>query len=583
MSNKIRNKEAFSLMKNLSIFMGKERKTYLFGSVLSSFEIINTMIFPFIFQKMIQVVSGDGKQSEIAVMMGLLLVVLCITPIICYGSFIRQKSFIHGKNNMRKNLFFHIQNLSIAQTQGKNTGEYITILSNDVTKAYGILQGFGIKSIFQGIVVFPITAGILFYHSWEIALIAILFSVFCIGISSIFNPKVSKLGQEAQQKMGSTADHLLELVSGFAMVRIFGVYERLLKKFTSTCREIFSKRIKFRTLNGIVDAFLNFFQAAAQPFAFIIGIFLVMFFRSDIATIVLVSGIAGVMAASARGVGTFIANMQPPLVSARRIFAVFDLEQEEKRKTKTAIPLQDEIALSIKGISFSYDTSSEKKKILNNLSCDIKKDEIIAFVGLSGCGKSTLFKLLQEFYEPHEGDILYFGVSRKEISKDDIRKMIAYVPQDCNLFEGSIAYNISLGNPQASMDEINLAAKNANLEDFIAQQKDGYDALVGEKGSQLSGGQRQRIAIARAFLKDAPILLLDEATSALDIESEHEVLAALSNLMQNRTTLMISHRLSSIQHVDRIFVMENGEIIEVGNHDELLKKQGLYFNLSNNR
>lgn len=282
-----------------------------------------------------------------------------------------------------------------------------------------------------------------------------------------------------------------------------------------------------------------------------------MFSQSDTVTIVFVSSIAGVMADSARGVGTFLANIQPTLTSARRVFELLDMKEENDRISTVKPNINTETALFISNLYFSY---NGKEPVLSDFSCEVKKGEIVSFVGDSGCGKSTLFKLIQEFYEPASGNISYFGVNREQLSKEDIRRLISYVPQDCNLFEGSIGYNISLGNPTANQEQIENAAKSAHLENFIGSLKDGYDTPIGENGAQLSGGERQRVAIARAFLKDAPILLLDEATSALDADSENEVLLALDELMKGRTTLIISHQETATNKADRVIHMLSSKV-----------------------
>ena len=541
LNSKVGYREAVRMIWMLCATMGKERKSYFVGSLLASLEIINTLLFPFVFQKMVQMVTNVDVNisSNIVAVMIMLAVVLFVIPVVCFGNFIRQRSYIHGKNNMRKKLFSHMQRLSVSEIGKRTTGEYITILSSDVDRAYGLLQGYGIRSLMQFLVIFPVTAGILFWFCPEIAVIAVLFSCFSIWISSVFNPKVSKLGQKAQKQMGTSAEHLMEMVFSFSIVRIFAAYYWLLEKFTGTCLEIFKSRVRYRTLNGIVDGFLNFFQSATQPFTFAIGIYLVLFSRSDIATIVLVSSIAGVMADSSRGVGTFIANMQPPLECARRIFTVLNVGEEPIGEGQP-LDLCGDVALSLRNISFSYGTDT--KYVLRNFSCDIKTGQFVVFTGPSGCGKSTLFRLIQAMYVPDSGEIVYFGKCGRTLSRENIRQLIAYVPQECDLFEGSIAYNIWLGNPHASMEDVKNAAKCACLDDFILGLKDGYDTMIGEKGTLLSGGQRQRIAIARAFLKNAPILLLDEATSALDAHSENCICTSLHNLMRGRTVLIISHQ-----------------------------------------
>ena len=233
-------------------------------------------------------------------------------------------------------------------------------------------------------------------------------------------------------------------------------------------------------------------------------------------------------------------------------------------------------SITISDLSFSYE---KDRKILDSINIDVESGQTIALVGPSGAGKTTLLNLIPRFYDPQEGKILVDGVDIKTVTHKSLRSHISIVPQEVHLFGTSIKENIRYGRLDATDEEIKAAAKDANAHDFIMDTPKGYDALIGEKGVKLSGGQRQRLAIARAILKNPEILLLDEATSSLDSESEAQVQEALYRLMKGRTTFVIAHRLSTVQHADRILVMDNGKIIEEGTHPELIEKDGLYSHL----
>lgn len=229
MSKRIKIKEYYTIIIRLSRFMEKNRTRYFLGKILASLEIMNVIIFPFIFKNLIAIVSGSvsNLNKTILSMTGLLISVLILTPIICFGAYISQKACIHGKVNLKKEAISHMQNMNISKLGNKRIGDYITILSSDVENCMGIFSSYGIKSVFQFIVILPVTLVILFYYSWQIALIAILFSFMCIQISAVFNPKVNVLAQDAKREMGNTANALIELISGYAVVRMFACYDRL--------------------------------------------------------------------------------------------------------------------------------------------------------------------------------------------------------------------------------------------------------------------------------------------------------------------------------------------------------------------
>jgi ABC-type multidrug transport system fused ATPase/permease subunit len=296
----------------------------------------------------------------------------------------------------------------------------------------------------------------------------------------------------------------------------------------------------------------------------------------DIGSLVFLAGLMGVMADSIRSLSSFISFIQNGLVSGLRVFQLLDTPAEEERSTLKRPDLHAQVAVELDHVTFRY---PDGLPVLNGFSARVGSGEVVALVGASGSGKTTVIKLLQDFYTAESGSIILFGSPLQELSRTDVRNLSAYVPQDSALFEGTIADNIALGRPGCSRAGIEEAAKKACIHDYILTLPQGYDTPVGERGNQVSGGQRQRIAIARALLKDAPLLLLDEATSALDSESEAQILQALQALKKGRTTIVVAHRLSTIQHADNILVIEKGVVVESGNHQTLFNKRGIYHEL----
>lgn len=275
------------------------------------------------------------------------------------------------------------------------------------------------------------------------------------------------------------------------------------------------------------------------------------------------------MADSVFRLSTFLLLAQPNFVAMERTFELLELPTEDLAPQCGKLHTEQEIAVEFRGVSFSYG----QKKVLDNVNFKLCKGEHLAIVGGSGGGKSTLIKLMEGFYTPQNGEIIYFGKPHTELSKADIRRLFAYVPQECTLFDGTIGENIAMGKPGATQEEIENAVRLADIHDFIQSLPKGYNTPAGEGGGQLSGGQKQRIAIARAILKGAPILLLDEAAAALDSDTEREVQRCLDSISDRMTTVTVAHRLSTIQNADRILVMEAGQIVEEGTFDKLLQRE----------
>jgi len=554
-------------------FLGGVKRRYLLGWLLSCAEFAIAFITPFMYRQLVLIVTENNNDQAVRVVIALFVALILLAPIVCIGWYMRFTAAAVGAGNMQKKLLNHLQYIPVQKTIDSKRGDYITRLSNDARAASSIFQSYSFINFFQFVVFFSVSFVILATVNLVLLSISIVFSIFSFIAAVKLNPKARALEGEARTYTSQSASHLVEAFRCMPVIRIFLLRDEIAERYRDACKIIMQKRISFRTLLGVVWAVTDLLRFTVEPIGFIVGIHFMMDGRMELSQVVFAASIMGVMAEGMRQFGMFTQFIQTGLVASKRVFELFDEPVEEDRKTTKPVNINCENAIVLDDLCFSYATGAE---ILKNISLTIPKGEVLAIVGGSGGGKTTLLKLLQALYNKTSGDIVLFGASVDELSLADIRSLSSYVQQDCFLFDGTITENISLGSAKYTREEIIEAATKANIHDFIASLPDGYETLVGERGSFVSGGQGQRITIARAILKDAPILLLDEATAALDSHAEAEVHAALQELMKNRTTIVVAHRLSTVQNADRIIVMEQGSIVESGKHDELLQRDGVY-------
>ncbi len=480
---------------------------------------------------------------------------------------------------IRTKLFRHLEELSISSFEDSHSGEMISRLTNDLSSVENVYYNQLNPLVFalvHGVI--AITA--LFIVDYRIALVVLVLGLLTVAINVLFAKRLRKISDLIQQKLGEVTQRLVDLIQSIPVTKMFQIEEEIFDDFrenNDNTYKLTKKRILTNTqLNALNFMFSNLKGLGVMSF----GLYLLLNGQISLGAILAVIFLQGNASFLFENIGRFISDVQKSLAGAIRVFEILDMSTENDNKAN----LFDNSSLSniyknemikLENAEFSY----KENKVLDNVSLSIPKGSVTALVGPSGGGKSTIIKLIMGFYQLDNGKLI---VSEKPVNNytlEQLRSQIAYVPQNAYLFYGTILENISYGKNNASQEEIIEAAKAANAHDFIMQMPNGYETLVGERGESLSGGQRQRIAIARAILKDSPILLLDEATSALDSESEQLVQDALNKLMKGRTTLVIAHRLTTVTHADKIYVLENGKVVESGTNEELLTKDGLYSKL----
>jgi subfamily B ATP-binding cassette protein MsbA len=470
--------------------------------------------------------------------------------------------------DLRSRLFRHILDQSAAFFSRRTSGQLLSRTTNDVQQLQRAVSETAGDTIRESLTL-VVWVGLMFHYDWQLAVVTLTAAPLVVYPLVRLGQRVRRTSRRSHEVLEDVTHRANEAFAGHRIVKAFSAEAREAAKFDGVLGHLYRTNMK---VTGAV--------AALPPLMEFIGGFALWYGSSRIATDELTPGefsgflfAAFMMYAPIKKLSRVNATVQQALAAAHRVFEMLDTHTEVRDAPGAPALARLARGVEFRGVGFAYEDRPDRP-VLSDVSFDVRAGQVVAIVGLSGAGKTTLVNLIPRFFDVTAGAILIDGVDIRNASLTSLREQTALVTQDTVLFDATIAENIAYGRPDASAADVEAAARAAHAHDFIETLSGGYDARIGERGQRLSGGQRQRLAIARALLTDAPLLLLDEATSSLDAESEQLVQEALANLMRNRTTFVIAHRLSTVRRADLIVALEAGRVADLGTHDALVGRAG---------
>lgn len=573
-----------SSLKRIAVFIKPDIKYIVFSAVLSLVTVGLTLYFPILIGRAIDCIVKKGDVDFVSLKEYLLKACICVVLNAAFqwlmSTFNNRITFKTVKR-MRETVFDKLQKLPVSYTDSHPHGDIVNRMISDIdTFADGLLMGF--TQFFTGVMTILGTLIFMFALNFYIALAVVVITPVSLFVAKFISGKTYSMFNDQSILRGKQTTVIEETVTGAKVLKAFGYEDKMLERYNAVSEDLKKASVKAIFFSSLVNPSTrlinNFVYAAVGAFGAlsVIGVL----GGSSITVGILSSFLnyANQYTKPFNEISGVITELQNAIACANR---VFDFLDAESISDDSECPELGEVKgnVEIKDVSFSY---SPEKPLIKDFNLSVKNGSRVAIVGPTGCGKTTVINLLMRFYDVDSGTIYVDGVNTKDVTRKSLRKNFGLVLQDTFIKNGTVYENISVGNPAASKEEIIAAAKAAHAHGFITRLKNGYDTVISDEGS-LSLGQRQLISIARVMLCIPPMLILDEATSSIDTRTELRIQSAFNKMMQGRTSFIVAHRLSTIREADIILVMKDGNIIETGNHEQLLKKKGFYYNLYNSQ
>lgn len=566
--------KTFTLLKP---FIRNHWKAYIVLLFLLIVDVTLTIAFAAFFGKIADAaVHADLVHLRSLIPTGILLVVVSI--LFSFLDIYVETVATNGvKRDLKNYLFSHILRLPAAKVSNLRSGEIISHFTNDIGSLDGVI-GYSLINLVRLPVIFLTVFVYLLKINVTLSLLSVMITPIALLGGMVFGLLLRRNSRVIHELFGKVNIQLNETFHGISVIRSFTLEKKSFSKFAHFNEELYQLELKNAKLQGLFSSGGSLVSSFSFYATLLLGAYYVSQNQMSVGALLTFLNLVGHLVYPLTGLAGQWAGFQRSVTAVERIMNIIEKPVEETTLPDFTSSMLLSRSIQFKNITFSYEKSIN---VFENLNVTIPAGKVVALVGPSGAGKSTLFNLLQGFYKPQTGDILIDGVRTEEFTLSQLRSAIAHVPQETFLFAGTLRENLLVARPNITEEEMICAAKDACIHDFIMMLPHRYDTEIGERGVKLSGGQRQRVAIARAILKDAPILLLDEATSSLDSETEFYVKEALDELMKGRTTLVIAHRLSTVQNADIIIVLNQGKVVQIGTHEELLQMEGLYQKLYN--